>query len=68
MSTYDMKYIYIYISDLPSGHTGSQNCQIKKQDASVSVIVRAFHTKVSEHYINLLKPTGHVMHQQFNIQ
>ena len=20
------------------------------------------------HYINLLKPTGHVMHQQFNIQ
>ena len=22
----------------------------------------------TEHYINILKPTGHVMHQQFNIQ
>ena len=24
--------------------------------------------EVDESYINLLKPTGHVMHQQFNIQ
>jgi hypothetical protein len=24
--------------------------------------------KLVESYINLLKPTGHVMHQQFNIQ
>ena len=24
--------------------------------------------EIEKHYINILKPTGHVLHQQFNIQ
>ena len=33
-----------------------------------SVIQIYFKAPLLSYYINLLKPTGHVMHQQFNIQ
>ena len=54
--------------DRPSVHTeqiGSHRMEF--HEIYISVFLRKYVEKTSAS-INLLKPTGHVMHQQFNIQ
>ena len=46
----------------------AQNTVPKVTRQMTKQFMRYFKTKYRQDFPNLLKPTGHVMHQQFNIQ